>query len=221
MDTNQRSDEMISWDARDIIRKGKIDSELERERAVWVERSLNLLSREQPELEVLRKQIFDLILQYESRYWSDFDSIPKQQFKESDRAEKQAKKEFKFFKRRKELIVAKLKMYGLNQNDLAEILAHSKSYTSELLNTIRAFSIGDLIIIHRLFDIELDDLIHAEVPAETMARINQILQKVASDPAKTKKFGKAPDNALPGTAQRKASKKKAGEYRKHSLNNLP
>jgi len=198
MAKKQQPSAMTAFDARKIIENGELTSELEMERAVWVERSLQLLCKDQPELEPLRKEMFNLIVKYESIHWSDIDSITRTQLTESDRAEKQAEKEFKFFNKRKELILAKLKKYDLNQNDLAEILAHSKSYISELLNSVRSFSMNDLIIIHRLFDIELKDLIYTEISVETKKRINAALKKVASKTTKTKSQSQvsSPVNAL-------------------------
>ncbi|KAA0989699.1 helix-turn-helix domain-containing protein [Dyadobacter aurulentus] len=179
MAKKQQSAVTSAFDAREIVRRGELTSELDMQRAVWAERSLRLLSKEQPDLEPLRKQVRDLIISYESLHWSDFDSIPKSQFKESDKAERQVKKEFVFFKRRKELIIAKLKNYGLNQNDLAVLLAHSKSYISELLSGTRSFAMNDLIIIHKLFDIKLDELINIEIPAEVEIRFKDVIQKAA------------------------------------------
>ncbi|MCF0053827.1 helix-turn-helix domain-containing protein [Dyadobacter sp. LJ53] len=187
MATKQQTDTLMEWDAREIARKGVLTSELELERAVWAERSLNLLSEEQPNLEVLRKEIFNMIVQYESLHWSDSDTITKNQIAESDRAERQVKKEFSFFRKRKESILSKLKKYGLNQNDLAVILAHRKSYVSELLNGIRAFSMNDIIIMHKLFDIQLEDLVFTEIPVETEKRIKEALEKTVSNSSKTKK----------------------------------
>jgi len=214
MAKTEQTSSMTAFDARKMIEKGALTSELEMERAVWIERSLHLLTNDYPELESLRKEIFNLIVQYESIHWSNFDSIPKEQFKESNRAEKQVKREFAFFRKRKELILAKLKKYGLNQNDLAEILAHSKSYTSELLNSTRAFSMNDLIIIHRLFDIKLDDLICTEISPETKKRIDAALKKVASNPSKDQKAISLV-HSITATGQSGLPKKDDEEYRKH------
>jgi transcriptional regulator with XRE-family HTH domain len=119
------------------------------------------------------------------------------------------------------LIIAKLKKHDLNQNDLAEILAHSKSYTSELINSIRSFSMNDLIIIHRLFNIELEDLIFTDISAETKKRINATLEKVASNTAKTRSIEKvtALVGALYEVRQTSTSKKEAEEFGKHLANN--
>lgn len=214
MDKKQQSDVMEGWDARNIIRKGELTSELEFERAVWTERSLRLLTKEQPQLEILRKELFNMIVRYESLHWSDFDLIPKSQFKESDKAEKRVKKELNFFRRRKELIIAKLKKHGLNQNDLAELLTHSKSYISELLSGTRSFSMNDLVIIHKLFDIKLEELINIEIPREVESRFNDVIKKAA-------KRGKDSSHSIPAVKLQSDIKKSGKpysdreEYRKH------
>ncbi|TLV00919.1 helix-turn-helix domain-containing protein [Dyadobacter luticola] len=178
MAKKQQTAVMSAFDVREMIKKGELTSEIDMERAVWAERSLRLLSKEQSDLEPLRKQVKDLIQRYESLHWSDFDSIPKKQFKESDKAEKQVKKELQFFKKRKELILSKLQENGLNQNDLAALLSHSKSYTSELLSGTRSFSLNDLVIIHRFFDITLENLICTALPEEIERKFNEAKKSV-------------------------------------------
>ena len=169
---------MNESDIKSIIRKGEITSELELERASRAARFLRLRIKEQPELELLREELFTLIIKYESIHWSEKEPIPDSQIIESDLAEAQADAEFKFFLARRELIMLKLKTKGLRQNDLASILAHSKSYTSELLNGIRAFSTKDLIVIHRLLDIKLEDLFFTEIPLDVKERIKSTLGKI-------------------------------------------
>ncbi|MEO6282522.1 MAG: helix-turn-helix transcriptional regulator [Dyadobacter sp.] len=186
MANKQQPAVMTAYDVREIIRKGALKSELEMERAVWAERSLRLISKDQPELDSLRKEVRNLIIQYESVHWSDVELVTDQQVRESESAEKRVKKEFKFFQKRKELILKKLKKYKLNQNDLGEILAHGKSYISELLNGTRSFSMNDLVIIHRLFDISLEDLICIEISADVEKRIKATLEKAAANSSKSK-----------------------------------
>jgi len=174
-------------DIKSLIRKGEISSELELERASHAARFLRLQSETQPELALLEEQLSTLIRDYESKNWSDFNQVTEKQVAESDLAEKLAEKEFKFYKKRRELIMKTLKQNGLNQNDLAAILAHNKSYTSELLNGIRTFSMNDLIIIHRLFGIKLEDLVFTGIAVETEKRIKEAIEKTASNSSKTKK----------------------------------
>lgn len=83
-------------------------------------------------------------------------------------------------KRRKELILSKLESLNLKQQDLCNLLDHNKSYISELLNGIRSFSSVDLVIIHRLFKINLEDLLPTTIPLETQKRIQQSLANISS-----------------------------------------
>ncbi|WP_439582605.1 helix-turn-helix domain-containing protein [Dyadobacter bucti] len=176
---------MNESDIKSLIRKGEISSELELERASRAARFLRLRIKDQPELESLREELFTLIIKYESIHWSGKESVPDSQIIESDLAEAQADAEFKFFLARTELILSKLKTKGLKQNDLAGILAHNKSYTSELLNGIRAFSTKDLIVIHKLLDIKLENLFFTQIPREVEERIKSTLGKISDSKAKS------------------------------------
>lgn len=178
---------MKELDIKSLIQKGELTSELDLERAVWAERSLRLLSEEQPELKPMRKELRALIIQYESAHWSDASLVTDAQVAESDTAEIQAMEEQKFFKRRKELILEKLKGLRLKQNDLGILLAHSKSYTSELMNGIRAFSSNDLLLIHKLLDIRIEDLFYTAISVATLNRIESSLQKMAGGSIKLDK----------------------------------
>ena len=174
-------------DIKSMIRKGEISSELELERASLAARFLRLQSEDQPELAALEQQLSTLIRDYESKNWADFKLVTEKQVKESNLAEKLAAREFKFYKQRRELIIQTLKHNGLNQNDLSAILAHSKSYTSELLNGIRSFSMNDLVIIHKLFKIKLEDLIFTEITPDVELRIRETFEKAAGNTSKSKK----------------------------------
>ena len=48
-----------------------------------------------------------------------------------------------------------LKELNLTQQDLGTILSHGKTYISELVNGISPFVMRDLIIIHKVLDINL------------------------------------------------------------------
>ncbi|MCE7069636.1 MULTISPECIES: transcriptional regulator [unclassified Dyadobacter] len=174
-------------DIKSMIRKGEISSELELERASLAARFLRLQGEDQPELAALEQQLSTLIRDYESKNWADFKLVTEKQVKESNLAEKLAAREFKFYKQRRELIIQTLKQNGLNQNDLSAILAHSKSYTSELLNGIRSFSMNDLVIIHKLFKIKLEDLIFTEITPDVELRIRETFEKAAENTSKSKK----------------------------------
>lgn len=185
MAQNKWSHTLNETDIRSMIRKGELTSEIELERASRAARFLRLQSKSQPELESLEEELGLLIRKYESIHWSGKESIPDSQIIESDLAEAQADAEFRFFISRRELILSKLKTKGLKQNDLAGILAHNKSYTSELLNGIRAFSTKDLIVIHKLLDIKLEDLFFTQIPREVEERIKSTLGKISDSKAKS------------------------------------
>jgi plasmid maintenance system antidote protein VapI len=173
-------------DVSELIAQGELTSELDLQRASLGAKILRLECEQNPKLEPLRDKLIAMMIAYESLHWSGNAPVSKSKMKETDLAEKQVIAERIFFSQRKEQILKRLKYYGLNQNDLAAILAHSKSYTSELLNGIRAFSMSDLIIIHRLFGIKLEHLIFTEISAETEIRIKQTIEKAAVNTSKSK-----------------------------------
>lgn len=162
-----------------LIRKGTLINELEYERALIADRTLRL-AKNDPSVAALRKQLRDLISRYEKTHWSDENKITDHQLKESDRAEVTAEKERKFIQRRKELILSRLRHLGVRQQDLGMLLGHNKSYTSELLNGIRSFSSGDLVLIHRLLKIDLKDLFSTAIPPEILERIKISVSRISS-----------------------------------------
>jgi hypothetical protein len=143
-----------------IIQKGSISNELELEQALIIERKLRLLAKENPEFAESRTQLRAIIKEYEKANWSADSIISDKKIKESDTVELIAEQERKFLENRKKIIKSKLTELGINQQDLGLILGHSKSYISELINGINPFNLKDLIIIHKLFGIKLEDLIH-------------------------------------------------------------
>ena len=58
------------------------------------------------------------------------------------------------------------------------ILGHSKSYMSELMNGISPFNNRDLIIIHRLFHIKLENLILTIIPQKDRSKIKASILKI-------------------------------------------
>ena len=137
-----------------LIKDGKIQNELDFERALIADRNLRVLSREDKSLKAVRKQLRDLIEQYEDQHWSADSKISDKKLHESDLAELIAEKERQFIQHRKEIIRKKLKSVNLTQQDFGKILGHrSKTYISELMNGISPFSMRDIIIINRLLKI--------------------------------------------------------------------
>lgn len=180
---------MKERDITALLKKGSLDSEIEYERALVADKSLRLLAKEDPLLNEYRTKIRNLIMEYESKHWTDENAITKQQLLENEWAEELAEREQEFLKRRRLIILSKLNEFDLKQKDLGLILGHNKSYTSELMNGIRAFSMIDLITIHLLFKIELNDLIFTGLTIDEQKRLRASLDKVDS-----KKFGLEKDS---------------------------
>lgn len=161
-----------------ILKKGFISNKLELEKVLIIERKLRLLVSENPEYKEIRSQLRLIIKDYEKNNWSEDSFISDEKIKESDSAEFIANVERKFLTKRKEIIKSKLSEFGLNQQDLSLILNHNKSYVSELINGINPFAIKDLIIIHKLFKIKLEDLIPTTIPQKETGRIKTSILKI-------------------------------------------
>lgn len=161
---------------RDIIsltKKGALATELEYETALSADRALRILAKSDSSLKELRMQLRALIAEYEKNHWSDVKKITEEQIAASDEIEKFAEYERRFIEQRKKLILVRLKKLKLSQSDFGILLGHHKSYISELLNGIRPFSQKDLILIHRLLKISLENLIFVLIPADTQKRIQE------------------------------------------------
>ena len=75
----------------------------------------------------------------------------------------------------------RLKDYGLKQQDLMVLLGHrSKTHMAELMNGICPFTLNDLVIINRLFKIELSDLVPTTIPQNQRVRIRKSIQEIGS-----------------------------------------
>ncbi len=120
----------------------------------------------------------DLIYQYEAENRREENSVTEQQIEDSEKAEELIKREQNFIRVRKELIRRKLKEYDLNQQELGELLGHSKSQMSELIDDVSSFSIKDLVVIHRLFQISFDDLIPTFLDNEIREQITLNIQRL-------------------------------------------
>ena len=176
------------FDIEKVLEAGKLQTELEYERALIADRKLRVLSKENYRLKPLRKKLRDLIEQYENKNWSSDSKISGTQLEESDLAELIAEKERAFIKRRKELIKKELKRHSLNQQDLGELLGHtSKTYMSELMNGISPFTLKDLIIINRVLKIVLSDLVPTTLSQNQRARIKKSIAKIGSEKIKLSK----------------------------------
>jgi len=167
------------FDIKTLLEIGKINNELDFERALIADRKLRVLSKDNPKYKTLRNKLKNLIEVYENENWSSSSRVSEKKLRESDVAELIAEKERLFINKRKELIKIKLKQLNLKQQDFGIILGHSsKSYISELMNGINPFSLKDLIIINRLLKIDLTNLVPTFLPQAERVKIKSSIEKL-------------------------------------------
>jgi len=166
------------FDINNVFKSGRIDNELDYERALILDRKLRLRSKENPESKSIRKKLRDLIEDYEIAVWST-GSLSKVKLAESEIAGGIAERERQFIHNRKNLIRKKLKSLDLNQQELGLILGHpSKSYMSELMNGICPFTLKDLVVIHRLLRIDLSDLVPTFLSTQECLKIEKSIARL-------------------------------------------
>lgn len=176
------------FDISELIKSGRIQNELDFERALIADRKLRVLSKENSKFNSLRKKLRDLIEQYEKENWDAHSNISDKKIQESDHAEIIAEKERIFVRRRKELIRKELKKLDLTQQDFGKILGHeSKSYMSELMNGVSPFSLKDLVVINRVLKIELTDLVPTFLPQSERVKIRSVIEKLDNPKLKLSK----------------------------------
>ncbi len=159
------------------LKAGVIKSELELERALVDDKKLRVLAKENPQFAEIRNKLREIIKRYEDKNWSEV--ATKIKIEESDLAEMVADKENLFISKRKEIIKSKLKELNMTQQDLSVILGHKgKTYISELINGLSPFSMKDIIIIHRLLKIEMQDLIPVFLSTNDQQRIKSAIEKI-------------------------------------------
>lgn len=163
---------------REIEHIRQLDNEYDLQKALFLDRKLRLLVKENEELKPVHDKLFKLIEDYEKEHWTDSDSISEMQYDEADIAEQLVEIERRFIARRKEVIRKGLKSYDMNQNDLGVLLGHKKSYMSELMNGVSQFSMKDLVIIHRVLKIELEKLIPTYLQNETREKVRQSISQL-------------------------------------------
>jgi len=163
---------------KDIQNIDRLENEYDLQRASILDRELKLLSEENPDLLPYRKKVRQLIKDYEDKYWSDGDKITDEQVEQSDKAEHVIGLEQKFIQKRKEVIRKKLKYYEMTQQDLGVILGHPKSYMSELMNGVSQFTMKDLVIIHRILEIDLKKLIPTYLQTDTRDKIRETINRL-------------------------------------------
>lgn len=158
-----------------ILKIDELNSELEFERATSLYGKLRWMVEDDSSLIPIRQHLMTLIEKYENTQWKNESEITDEQIKESDVAERIVNAESLFVQRRKELIKKKLKENNISQKDLGKILGHRPNYMSELTNGVRPFSRDDIVVIHRLFGIELKDLIPTFLKKEVTNHIKTTL----------------------------------------------
>lgn len=176
------------FDINRVIKQGKIQNELDFERALIADRKLRILSKENVDYVPIRKKLRDLIEDWEIKHWSADLEIADEKVSESDLAGSIAEIERQFIEKRKNLIRAKLKSLDLSQQALGSLLGHkNKSYISELMNGITPFTLRDLIVINRLLKIDLTDLIPAFLSHNERIRIKASLERLENTKLKLSK----------------------------------
>ena len=178
---------MKNLEINNILQMTEIKSELGFERATLLYGKLRWMIKEDSSLKPIREHLKKLIKSFEDKNWSNFDAINEEQIKVSDKAEELIFAEEAFVQNRRNLIKNKLKSYGLRQQELGKILSHRKNYMSELINGVRPFSKDDLVIIHRLLDIELKDLIPTFIKPEVEQHIKLSLKELGKPKLKLRK----------------------------------
>ena len=94
--------------------------------------------------------------------------------------------ERKFIEIRKQTIRRILSENNITQQDLGKLLGHCKSYMSELVNGMCPFSKKDLIILHRLFNIELEYLFPVFISKNDQLKLKNSIKKLNNPKLKLK-----------------------------------
>jgi len=168
-----------SFDFEKLFNQNQIENEMDLERALVAERKLRIMAKEDQKFEIIRKNLRDSIYEYEQKNWSNIEKITDERIRQSDQAQIIVEQEESFLFKRKSLIRSNLKSLKLTQQDLGVILGHSsKTYMSELMNGICPFPLKDLIIIHKLLNIKMNDLVPVFLSENEQVTINANLNKV-------------------------------------------
>lgn len=169
-----------------ILQIDELNNELEFEQATSIQGKLRWMVKEDSSLELIRQHLIVLIEKYELKHWENESEISEEQIKESDNAEKIINAENIFIQKRKELIKSKLKENEISQKDLAKILGHRPNYMSELMNGVRPFSRDNIVVVHRLFGIEFNDLIPPFLKKEVTNHIKMTLGEMKNKSVRLK-----------------------------------
>ncbi|WP_423737076.1 helix-turn-helix domain-containing protein [Chitinophaga caseinilytica] len=166
-------------DIEKLIASGVIKNELEYQRAMVANRKLRLLAESSAHFKNLRSKLLELLEKYEKIVWSDADTVSVAQVDQSDLAAAIAEKERIFFEKRKKTIQRKLKEFNLTQEELGLILGHkSKTHMSELINGVKPFTLTDIVVISKIFKLEIDLLIPKYLTYDKIDRINTAIDVI-------------------------------------------
>ncbi|MBL0913756.1 MAG: helix-turn-helix domain-containing protein [Bacteroidia bacterium] len=161
-----------------VLKIKALGSESELAQAQHLYLKLRPAAADSPSLKPVRKHLAQLIKAYEEIHWARVEEVSAAQVKQAEYVEKQVLGREKFISRRRDLIRNALKRFGLKQNDLADLLGHRKSYTSELVNGVRPFSQEDVILLHLLLGLRLEDLILPLVKESALTRLRTTLARL-------------------------------------------
>ncbi|MGN7819432.1 helix-turn-helix domain-containing protein [Chitinophaga sp. 22536] len=166
-------------DIEKLIESGSIMNELDYERAMIADRKLRLLAKTNPHFKNLRNKLGNLIEEYEARVWSDENAVGRELIAQSEQAELIAEKERIFLEKRRKIIQSKLKSFNLTQAELGMLLGHkSKTHMSELITGLKPFTLQDLVIISKIFKIDIDSLVPKYLPIEKIDRISATIEVI-------------------------------------------
>ena len=174
-------------DIKDIENIERLENEYDLQKASVLDRKLRLMIEENPDHKPIRQKIRQLIKDYEDKNWSDIENITDSQIEDSEKYEEIVEAEMKFIDKRKELIRKKLREFDMNQQDLGLLLGHPKSYMSELMNGVSHFTMKDLVIIHRIFEIDIKYLIPTYLQSETRDKVKESIKKLNKPKLKLKR----------------------------------
>ncbi|MEO7176322.1 MAG: transcriptional regulator [Saprospiraceae bacterium] len=152
-----------------------------------MDRKLRLLLEDNPEMIESRSRLRAIIKAYEKLHWSKESDVDEIRIKENDIAESIAEQERIFLEARKNIIKQNLSQFKMTQQDLGLLLGHGKTYMSELMNGISPFGMRDLIVVHRLFQIELENLIPTIISQKDRIRIKASIDRLNNPMIKLEK----------------------------------
>lgn len=182
---NQNMKDLVN--IREIENIHKLENEYDFQKALLFDKKLRLMIEDDSSLKPIQEKLFNLIHEYETKNWSNSESITDKQIEEAENAELLVEIERKFIWERKNIIRKRLKSYDMTQQDLGVLLGHKKSYMSELINGVSQLSMKDLVIIHRLLKIELSKLIPTYLQNETRDKVNKSIRQLNKPKLKLRK----------------------------------